>query len=48
MSLKSDTYWTMAKRYQKAAGTEINLPEAEKLAAKAAEFYDKWAKAARQ
>ena len=44
MSLKSDTYWTMAKRYQKAAETEKDLSEAEKLVIKAVEYYDKWTK----
>jgi hypothetical protein len=34
----------MAKRYQKAAETEKDLSEAEKLTAKAVEYYDKWVK----
>jgi hypothetical protein len=45
MSLKSDAIWTMAKRYQKAAETEKDLPEAEKLTAKAIEYYEAWEKA---
>ena len=48
MSLKSDTLYTMSKRYQKAAETEKDLPEAEKLTAKAVEYYDKWTKACNQ
>ena len=45
MSLKSDTLYTMSKRYQKAAMAEKDLPEAEKLTAKAVEYWDAWQKA---
>jgi len=45
MSLKSDAYWTMSRRYQKAVETEKDLSEAEKLVVKVVEYYDKWQKA---
>ena len=38
----------MARRYQKAAETEKDLPEAEKLVAKAVEYHDKWVKSCNQ
>jgi hypothetical protein len=45
MSLKTNALWTMAKRYQEAAANEIDLLEAEKLTAKAVEYYNTWEKA---
>jgi len=45
MTVKSDALYEMAKRYQQAAKTEKNLLEAEKLTAKAGEFWDKWREA---
>jgi hypothetical protein len=35
----------MAKRYQKAAEMEKNLPAAEKLTTKAIEYYEAWQEA---
>ena len=48
MTIKSDVYWTMASRYQAAAKDEKDLSHAEKLAAKAVEYHDKWVKACNQ
>jgi|TARA_R110000787_G_scaffold184090_1_gene295881 hypothetical protein len=45
MTVKSDALYTMAKRYQAAAEAEEELPEAEKLLAKALEYWDEWMEA---
>jgi len=45
MTIKSDTLWTMSKRYQLAAAEEKDLSKAEELTAKAVEYYEAWEEA---
>jgi len=45
MSIKKNALWNMAYRYKKAAQSEANLVEAEKLTAKAVEYFEAWEKA---
>ena len=47
MSIKTEVLFTMSDRYKRAAKAEKDLTEAEKLTAKAIEYYDAWMKAVR-
>lgn len=40
MNMKQEALWNMAYRYKKAAESEPDLKEAEKLTAKAIEYYE--------
>ena len=47
MSIKTDVLYSMSDRYKQAAKAEKDLTEAEKLTAKAIEYYDARMKAVR-
>ena len=47
MSIKTAVLYSMSDRYKQAAKAEKDLTEAEKLTAKAIEYYDAWMKAVR-
>ena len=47
MSIKTDALYTMADRYKDAAATEEDLVVAEKLTAKAVEYFEAWQSAVR-
>ena len=45
MNAKTDALWTMARRFKEAAETEKDLAEAEKLTAKAVQYWEAWQEA---
>ena len=45
MNAKTDALWTMARRFKEAAVTEKDLAEAEKLTAKAVQYWEAWQEA---
>ena len=47
MASKTDVLYTMSDRFKQAAKAEKDLTEAEKLTAKAIEYYEAWMKAVR-